>query len=240
MSETEHGEERGMAASTPAARLAAALAASDGSVRLQAALTAGTAPDPGFIPVLVARCAVEPDFGVRDMMTWALVRQEREATLERLLAELGSAAAQARSQALHTLSKLGEARAWPAITPELLRDPDDEVARAAWRTAAGLVPEAEAPALAALLAGQLGRGAREVQRSLSRAMAMLGTAAEASLEAAERHPDPEVGTHAIATRRIMDDPDSGFDAAVADARRQLALRAAPAVDEERSRMPGCA
>jgi pimeloyl-ACP methyl ester carboxylesterase len=34
--------------------------------------------------------------------------------------------AQARSQSLHTLSKIGEPDVWPAITRSLLRDADDE------------------------------------------------------------------------------------------------------------------
>ena len=37
---------------------------------------------------------------------------------------------QAVGQALHTLSKLGDAHAWPAITPAHLHSPDGELARA--------------------------------------------------------------------------------------------------------------
>ncbi|WP_308221483.1 HEAT repeat domain-containing protein [Microbacterium kunmingense] len=66
-----------------AAALRAALETPDASHRLQAALSAGTRPDPEFIDVLVARCAVEPDFFVRDMLTWALVRQDRAPTPRR-------------------------------------------------------------------------------------------------------------------------------------------------------------
>jgi hypothetical protein len=46
-----------------------------------------------------------------------------------VLAELRSERAQARSQALHTLSKLKDSSAWPVITRSLLSDRDDEVAR---------------------------------------------------------------------------------------------------------------
>jgi hypothetical protein len=59
---------------------------------------------------------------------------------------------QTRSQALHTLSKIRDARAWPAITRSLLRDRDDEVARSAWRAAAALVPEGQERELAEELA----------------------------------------------------------------------------------------
>lgn len=117
----------------------------DPSPRLRAALAAGTDPDPQRVPELIRRCAEEPDFFVRDMLTWALTRHPDEATVPLLLEELGSPIPQARAQALHTLSKIGDARAWPAITDAMLHDADDEAARTAWRTAAGLVPPGRRP-----------------------------------------------------------------------------------------------
>src|SRR5579862_6110750 len=154
--------------------LIAALAAGDESTRLKAALAIGSNPEPGLVDILVARCAIEPDFYVRDMLTWALTRFPPEITVPRLLAELRSERAQARSQALHTLSKIKDASAWPAVTRSLLRDSDDEVARSAWRAAVILVPNEEKMGLAEELATQLGRGDRDVQLSLSRALASLG------------------------------------------------------------------
>jgi HEAT repeat protein len=216
---------------TAAGRLRSALEASASSSRLQAALTAGTAPDPAYVEVLVQRCAVEPDFFVRDMLTWALVRHDPSSVVERLLPELGSPTAQARAQALHTLSKIGRPDTWPAITPALLQDDDDEVARAAWRTAAGLVPDGEASELAATLATQFGRGDRETQRSLSRAFVALGSRAEQAVGRAATQGAPEVRAHALATERLLADPDEGFDAAIADAKKAVALRDAPLVRE---------
>ena len=206
-----------------AARLTDALAGGASSTRLKAALTAGTHPDPHLVDALVARCAVEPDFYVRDMLTWALTRLPTNLTVPRLLAELRSERAQARSQALHTLSKIGDPSAWPAITRSLLRDADDEVARSAWRAAVVLVPEGEEQDLAAELAGQLGRGDREVQLSLSRALVELGEAVEAVLEKAMAEGDPRVRAHARATERLLRDPDAGFELAVDDAKRLFAL-----------------
>ncbi|GHJ47414.1 hypothetical protein Cs7R123_47560 [Catellatospora sp. TT07R-123] len=211
-------------------RLSAALGAAAPSARLQAALTAGTRPDPAYVEPLVQRCAVEPDFFVRDMLTWALTRHDAEPTVDRLLIELKSELPQARSQALHTLSKIGVRRAWPAITPELLLDPDDEVARAAWRTAAGLVPEGSAAGLAEQLSTQFHRGGRDVQLSLSRAFAVLGEAALPVVERAKAAADPGVRAHAMATERIMQDPEEGFDAAIAHAQRTVALLGAPLVE----------
>ncbi|MET8663684.1 HEAT repeat domain-containing protein [Streptomyces tendae] len=193
------------------------------SVRLRAALAVGSAPDPRFVDKLVERSAVEPEFFVRDMLTWALTRHPVSMTLARLVREVGSDRPQARSQALHTLSKIGDRRAWPAITRAVLRDADDEVARSAWRAAVVLVPEGEEPALAAALATQLGRGDRETQLSLSRALIALDEAVVAVLDAATAAPDPHVRAHALATRRLLRDPDAGFASAIEEAKRVVAL-----------------
>ncbi|WP_106403401.1 HEAT repeat domain-containing protein [Actinocorallia populi] len=199
------------------------LAGSSSSVRLKAALAAGTDPDPRFVDEIIERCAVEPDFYVRDMLTWALTRHSPSMTVPRLLDEVRSERAQARSQALHTLSKIGDRRAWPAITRELLTDADDEVARSAWRAAVVLVPEGEEPGLAAVLATQLGRGGREMQLSLSRALIELGEMIVPALRAAMTDPDPGVRRHAIATERLLQDPEAGFEFAVEEAKRIMVL-----------------
>ncbi|WP_020417952.1 HEAT repeat domain-containing protein [Amycolatopsis sp. ATCC 39116] len=203
--------------------LLGALSAGNPSTRLKAALAAGTHPDPGHLGELVARSAVEPDFFVRDMLTWALTRLPAEITVPRLLAELTSGRAQARSQALHTLSKIGDRSVWPAITRALLHDADDEVARSAWRAAVVLVPDEERAALADDLAAQLGRGDRAVQLSLSRALVALGDVAEPALRTGLANPDPVVRAHARATQRLLRDPDAGFALDVEEAKRVAAL-----------------
>jgi HEAT repeat protein len=202
---------------------------SSASVRLQAALAAGTAPDPRFVDELIQRCAVEPDFYVRDMLTWALTRHPASVTVPKLVDELRSERAQARSQALHTLSKIGDRRAWPAITRELLGDADQEVARSAWRAAVVLVPEGEKAALAGALATQLGRGERETQLSLSRALIALGEVIVPVLHTAQTGRDPRARRHAIATQRLLRDPDAGFEFAIEEAKRIVAL--GPAAQE---------
>ncbi|MCL8011877.1 HEAT repeat domain-containing protein [Streptomyces sp. AS02] len=193
------------------------------SVRLRAALAVGTTPDPRFVDKLVERCAVEPEFFVRDMLTWALTRHPVSLTLPGLLREVRSERAQARSQALHTLSKIGDRRAWPAITRALLSDADDEVARSAWRTAVVLVPEGEKAGLAAVLTTQLGRGERETQLSLSRALVALGEVVLPALRAATTAPSRRVRAHALATERLLRDPDTGFEFAIEEAKRVVAL-----------------
>ncbi|MFI9052051.1 HEAT repeat domain-containing protein [Streptomyces sp. NPDC053427] len=193
------------------------------SVRLRAALAAGTTPDPRIIDTLVARCAIEPEFSVREMLTWALIRQPSSMTVPTLIDELRSERAQARSQALHTLSKIGDRQAWPALTRALLTDADDEVARSAWRAAVVLVPEGEEPQLAGVLATQLGRGERATQLSLSRALIALGEVMLPTLRAARTDLDPRVRRHAIATERLLRDPDAGFEFAIEEAKRIIAL-----------------
>ena len=208
---------------SPDTRLLDALGAGNSSTRLQAALAAGTHADPGLVDALVARCAIEPDFYVRDMLTWALTRLPANITVPRLRAELRSGRAQARSQALHTLSKIGDGSAWTAITQSLLRDADDEVARSAWRAAVVLVPAEEQQGLAAELATQFGRGDRTVQLSLSRALVALGDVIEPALQTGLASDDPAVRAHARATERLLRDPDAAFDGGVDEAKRIVAL-----------------
>ena len=204
--------------------LIAALAAGDASMRLKAALSIGSDPEPDLVDTLIAQCAIEPDFYIRDMLTWALTRLPSEITVPRLLAELRSECAQARSQALHTLSKIKDPSAWPAITQSLLSDPDDEVARSAWRAAVVLVPDGQKNDLAEELAAQLGRGDSEMQLSLSRALVALGEeVAGPALRKAMVSGNPAVRAHASATERLLRDPDAGSENAVNEAKRIFAL-----------------
>jgi HEAT repeat protein len=208
---------------TNATRALQGLENSSASVRLRAALAVGTTPDPRFIDKLIERCAIEPEFYVREMLTWALARHSSSMTVPRLIDELRSERAQARSQALHTLSKIGDRQAWPAITRALLTDADDEVARSAWRAAVVLVPQGEEPELAGVLATQLGRGERETQSSLARALIALGEVIMPTLRAAMTDLDPRVRQHAIATEQLLRNPDAGFEFAIEEAKRVVAL-----------------
>ncbi|MFJ9043859.1 HEAT repeat domain-containing protein [Streptomyces sp. NPDC102347] len=208
---------------TTSSRVRAGLRHDSASVRLRSALAAGSDPDPEFVETLVERCAVEPVFHVRDMLTWALTRHPAALTVPRAVAELRSPSPRARSQALHTLSKIGDRGVWPAITRSLLTDADDEVARTAWRTAALLVPEGEARELAEVLVSQLGRGGRETHLSLSRALIALGEPVAPLLREAASDRDPGVRGHALATQRLWRDPDAGFAYAVEEAKRMVSL-----------------
>ena len=181
------------------ATLKALLESPDKSVRLQAALAAGTYPEPEFIDVLVSQCASEPDFFVRDTLSWALIRNEIPKVVERLKSELISDNIQAKSQALHTLTKIGDKQFYSLITHEHLFDAHDKVAVTAWRAASVLVPENESSALAKILVTQLGRGDSDVQFDLTRFLCALGEVIVDPLHRASESEKEEVRLHAAFT-----------------------------------------
>jgi HEAT repeat protein len=178
------------------ATLEALLKSPDQSVRLKAALAAGTYPNLDHIEVLISQCASESDFFVRDTLSWALMRQDRPTVVQRLIPELKSANPQSRSQALHTLSKIGDKNNYSLITTELLLDADDFVASTAWRSASVLVPDADKPALVEILISQLGRGDSDTQFGLTRFLCAIGEPIVAPLMHAAQSADETVRTQA--------------------------------------------
>lgn len=178
------------------ATLKALLESADQSIRLKAALAAGTYPDPAHINLLVTQCAHEPDFFVRDTLSWALMRHDISIVVERLKSELNSGIVQARSQALHTLSKIGDKSNYALITREHLLDPEDKVAVTAWRSASFLAPDDEKVELAAILVTQLGRGSSDLQFDLTRFLCLLGDCIVAPLTEAAKSPSEEIRMHA--------------------------------------------
>ncbi len=177
-------------------RLSNLLASSNQSVRLNAALMAGTYPKSEFIEILISQCAIEPDFFVRDTLSWALMRQERERVVELLTPQLHSPINQARSQALHTLSKIGDRANYHLITEDLLFDQDDLVASTAWRSASVLVPEEKKSELVNLLVTQLGRGDSDIQFGLTRFLCAIGDQIITPLKQAALSHNEEIRTHA--------------------------------------------
>ena len=166
------------------------------SVRLKAALAAGTYPNPDQIDILIVQCASESDFFVRDTLSWALMRHDQKSVVGRLKIELKSENPQARSQALHTLSKIGDKENYELITRDLLLDPDDFVASTAWRSASVLVPHKDKQALVELLISQLGRGDSDIQFGLTRFLCAIGQPIVAPLTQATQSPEEIVRTHA--------------------------------------------
>ncbi|SMX82802.1 hypothetical protein BSP239C_01532 [Brevibacterium sp. 239c] len=206
----------------------AALSSSNPQQRLQAALSVGTTAERSHLGALVQRCRYEPDFFVRDMLTWAITRMPAEEAVPALIVELSSDVPQAQSQALHTLSKIGDPRSWSAMSPEnigdkLIAHSDTEVARSAWRAAVALVPGDDRETLALSLVTQLGRGDMDTQKSLSRAIVSLGEDLVSVLDERLQAEEETVQTHALATRDMFTDPDAGFAHALSEAKRVVAL-----------------
>lgn len=178
------------------ATLQALLASPDQSVRLKAALAAGTYPDSAYIEILITQCSHEPDFFVRDTLSWALMRHDVTQVVNRLKPELSSKVAQARSQALHTLSKIGDKANYPLINLEHHLDEVDKVAVTAWRTASVLVPENERSSLTKILVTQLGRGDSDMQFDLTRFLCSLGDCIVEPLQDAAKSDNEVVRIHA--------------------------------------------
>ena len=168
----------------------------DQSVRLKAALAAGTYPEPDFIEILITQCAIEPDFFVRDTLSWALMRNDIPQVVKRLETELQSANVQAKSQAIHTLSKIGDKNNYSLITDEMLFDADDFVASTAWRAASVLVPEDKKPDLVKKLVTQLGRGDSDTQFGLTRFLCAIGEAIVIPLTEAANSQDEAISNQA--------------------------------------------
>lgn len=191
--------------------LSRALSAHNPSIRLRAALAAGSTPDAHDVDILIGQSAEESDFFVRDMLTWALTRNAPDVVFPKLLVALEDPRAQARSQALHTLSKMRMPKTWRALPMHLLHDASTDVRTAAWRVAVAVVPESKRPLLVEELRQELGRGTAETQRSLSRAFAELAEFVRPELIA--------VIAHARATMNLIDEPDGDFFADLESARK---------------------
>ena len=168
----------------------------DQSVRLKAALAAGTYPEPEFIDILIRQCAVEPDFFVRDTLSWALMRNDIPRVVKLLENELQSDNIQAKSQAIHTLSKIGDKSNYSLLTDEMLFDADDFVASTAWRAASVLVPDDQKSELVAKLITQLGRGDSDTQFALTRFLCAIGEQIVLPLTEAAHSSDDQVSNQA--------------------------------------------
>jgi HEAT repeat protein len=178
------------------ATLQTLLASPDQSVRLKAALAAGTYPEVEFIEVLISQCAIESDFFVRDTLSWALMRNDVAKVVKRLEAELQSSNPQAKSQAIHTLSKIGDKANYPLITDEMLFDPDVFIASTSWRVASVLVPDDQKEFLVKKLITQLGRGDSDIQFGLTRFLCALGECIVEPLTEASKSTDETISNQA--------------------------------------------
>ena len=124
------------------------------------------------------------------------MRHEKSEVVEKLKSELQSGIAQARSQGLHTLTKIGDEAFYSLITQEHLLDANDKVAVTAWRAASSLAPESEKESLAQILATQLGRGGSDIQFDLTRFLCALGDCIVRPLSEAAKSANEVIRIHA--------------------------------------------
>jgi HEAT repeat protein len=160
------------------------------SVRQRAAIGLGALVTPDLAGRVAATLWEEPDFFVRESLTWVLTRVPR-AALPYALVALGDERARVRLTAAHVLGKLGDRSAVPALVP-LTADSDDDVAAKACFALARLGDPVAVPALAAYL----GRGDRDRRDRLTRDLADFGPAALPHVEGRLVSSEPAVREHA--------------------------------------------
>lgn len=172
----------------------------DKNIRIRAALDLGAMKDEAALPTLLQRLGQEPDFYVRENLTWAVTRMAK-AALPLLEAQLNCPDAATRLQATHTLSKIADP-ASTAVLLELLKDEDAEVARKAI-FALGQIQNTDA--LKALIAA-LGHPNAERRNTLSNAVVVFGQAAVPLLLDVLKASDGAGRTHAAEILGLIGDP----------------------------------
>ena len=202
----------------------------DSTYRLNLAMNVGTFPNDSYIHVLVDQFEVEPDFYVRDTLTWALLNHNRDKVLKRILFDVNSPYPQMRAQCLHTLSKIADPATWSAITHEHLTDPNDSIATTAWRAAALLVPDEDVAELIDVLCTQLGRGDTRTQLLLSKAFLVIGEPALKALQAYRTDENEGIRDHVDSILRLANNHEAAFMNAIEAAKRKASLEDAPAID----------
>jgi HEAT repeat protein len=198
----------------------------DKNVRIEAALEIGKLADSRALPLLLERLGTEPDFFVRENVTWAVVRIGADAVVP-LIDLLHGTDVAARFNAAHTLSKLADARAVPALLATL-DDPDEKLVQKAVYALGAI---GDVSALPALLE-RVGSGSRELRSSVNEALEVFGelaipylVAAMATREASVRVEVAEIlgsiGGDAAdgALAAAIDDADAAVRFAVVNAMR---------------------
>ncbi len=160
----------------------------DASVRFRATLDA---PDAAPLPELIDMLLDDPEPGVREVATWAVVRHGAEA-VDVILPHLADPDPGVRLQMAHVLGKLADPAAVPGIA-ELLDDPDEAVAAKA-AFALGRIAILDASAVPALLAA-VGSPRPLLHDAVSGALERA-LEAEPSLVGFLASPDADIRAHA--------------------------------------------
>jgi len=217
----------------PANQLLEKLSDPERSVRNTAALAIGSQFEIGCANALVDALWAEPDFFVRETMTWAVTRLE-EATRPAVLAASGpDRSSEVRVQALHVLSKFANPETVDAVLP-YITDPDEGVARKARWALARIREHRAVPHLVALL----GDHGLEERNALTDDVAAFGSAAVPALVEALGSDDQVVRRHAADILCYIGHPDAedaaeALGAAVEDPESMVAVAALMALGELR-------
>jgi HEAT repeat protein len=180
----------------------------DKNTRAEAAVELGKLGDPSTADLLVEALATEPDFFVREYLTWSIVRMAEAAT-PLLIRTLNDARPQARHGAAHTLSKIADPRATSALIVTLQDADPTVVSKAAF--ALGAIGAVESVrALVNLLGGQ----DRELQSTLVSVLERFGAHALPAVVDALGHADARVRAHAAEVLGVI--ADSGSVVALAN------------------------
>ncbi|MFB9991393.1 HEAT repeat domain-containing protein [Deinococcus oregonensis] len=172
----------------------------DKNVRIQAALDLGAAQHRAALPNLIERLGREPDFFVRENLTWAIVRMGTDAVTP-LLGLLEHSDAAVRLQAVHALSKMADPESAAALG-QAVRNPEHEVARKAI-FALGQLNHSEA--LNTLVA-EVGHPDAERRTTLSTALVKFGQAALPPLQELLQHPEAQQRAHAADILGLIGEP----------------------------------
>lgn len=175
----------------------------DPSVRQRAALWLGTHADETVADDLVRLLVTEPDFYVRETLTWAVVTRHTSTypLLVEALRDASLAEGAGRVQVLHALSKIRRPESVAEILP-LADDEDDAVAAKAW-WALGRIGT---PGAVAALVDALGVEEEFRRRELTRALEQAGEAAVEGLSGRLSDPDSSVRRHAAEALLGIGDP----------------------------------
>lgn len=162
-----------------------------------------TPADTAALSELVERLGTEPDFSVREHLTWAVV-QLGEQALPVLQAQLNHTAPEVRLQVVHALTKLADPRTIPLLV-SLLADSELPIIRKALFALGQL----RSPEAAAALISQLGHPDLETATVLSEALQAQGELALPALHEALTQPEAAVRTQAAEALGRLGDPRSG-------------------------------
>lgn len=174
----------------------------DKDVRQQSVVSLGQTPHPELAADIARVLWHEPDFFVRETLTWVLIQTPGPAVqaAQRILVDADRAT---RLQALHVLSKVADPTTVNTVT-DYIDDPDSAVAEKA-RYALARIGD---PQVIPLLVARLGDDDLTTRDAMTKTLVEFGTAAVPALAGALEAPEPTVRAHAAEVLCFIGSPGS--------------------------------